>query len=85
MSGYIGITLWTFIPLILAYFLYKLHMPDDIIITFMLMGLLFAIYWIIITTAIIIYGVQKYIELGSLDLFIQEFLESVRKSEQHLR
>ena len=66
------------VPLIIAYGLYRLDMPKEFVITFMMIGLNIAIYWIVITAAIIIYGVQKYMELGSMDLFIKEFMRSIR-------
>ena len=79
MIGYIEFTLWVFIPLIIAYSLYKLNMPDDFVVTIMLIGFMMLIYWILITTTIIVFGIKKYLELGSMDLFIQEFLRSVRE------
>lgn len=78
MTGYIGLTLWVVLPLLIAYFLYKVGMPEELVIVFMLIGFLTMIYWVLMTTAIIAYGVKKYIEIGSMDLFIQEFLRSVR-------
>ena len=78
MTGYIGLTLWMVVPLIISYGLYRLDMPKEFVITFMMIGLNIAIYWIVITAAIIIYGVQKYMELGSMDLFIKEFMRSIR-------
>lgn len=78
MTGYIGLTLWVVFPLLIAYFLYKVNMPEELVIVFMLIGFLTMIYWVLITTAIIAYGIKKYIEIGSMDLFIQEFLRSVR-------
>ena len=66
------------VPLIISYGLYRLDMPKEFVITFMMIGLNIAIYWIVITAAIIIYGVQKYMELGSMDLFIKEFMRSIR-------
>jgi len=79
MTGYIGLTLWVVFPLLIAYGLYKLDMPEELVTIFMLIGFLTMIYWVLITTVIIVYGVKKYIEIGSMDLFIQEFLRSVRE------
>ena len=78
MTGYIGLTLWVVCPLLIAYGLYKLDMPEELIIVFMLIGFLTMIYWILFTTVLIVFGIKKYIELGSMELFIQEFLRSVR-------
>ena len=78
MTGYIGLTLWVVCPLLIAYGLYKLDMPEELVIIFMLIGFLTMIYWVLITTMIIAYGIKKYIEIGNMDLFIQEFLRSVR-------
>ena len=79
MSGYIILTLWVVCPLLIAYGLYKINMPEELVIVFMLMGFLTMIYWVLFTTAIIVFGIKKFIELGSVELFIQEFLRSVRE------
>ena len=78
MTGYIGLTLWVIVPLLIAYGLYKINMPEELVIFFMLIGLLTMTYWILFTTVLIVFGIKKYIELGSMELFIQEFLRSVR-------
>ena len=79
MTGYIGLTLWAFVPLIIAYGLYRLNMPSDFVVTIMIIGFLAMIYWILVTTVMVVFGIKKYIELGNMDLFIQEFLRSVRE------
>lgn len=78
MTGYIGLTLWVVCPLLIAYGLYKLDMPEELVLVFMLIGFLTMIYWTLFTTVLIVFGIKKYIELGSMELFIQEFLRSVR-------
>ena len=40
------------VPLIISYGLYRLDMPKEFVITFMMIGLNIAIYWIVITAAI---------------------------------
>lgn len=79
MLGYIEFSLWVFTPFVIAYVLHKLNMPDDFVMIPMLIGFLMSIYWILLTTVTIVFGIKKLIELGSMDLFIQEFLRSVRK------
>lgn len=79
MSSYFVLTLWVISLLALAYILCKLGMPNDFVTTIMLMGFLAMIYWVLLTTAIIVFGIQKYRELGSMDMFIQEFLRSVHE------
>lgn len=78
MTGYIGLTLWVVCPLLIAYGLYKLDMPEELVLVFMLIGFLTMIYWTLFTTVLIVFGIKKYIELGNMELFIQEFLRSVR-------
>ena len=68
---YIELTFWTIIPFILAYVLYRFKMPDDIVIVFMLIGFIVGIYWILITSAIVMHGIKKYIEIRDFELFVK--------------
>ena len=77
MIGYIVFSLWVFVPLIIAYILYKLKAPNDIVVIIALIGFLMSIYWILLMTVTIVYGIKKLIELGNVKLFIQELIRQI--------
>ena len=75
---YTGLTICTFMPLFFGYFLYKIGCYKDVVIISLLVGFLMSIYWSLITVAVIIYGIKKYIEIGDMQLFLEQFLRSCR-------
>jgi len=69
---YLGLTLCTFLPLLLGYFMHKAELSEDLVAVVVFFGFLAMIYWSLITSAIFIYGIKKYIEIGNMQIFIEK-------------
>jgi len=69
--GYFALTIITFLSLLLGYIILKNEWAEDLSATFFMIGSGSLVYWLLITTAIITYGIKKYIEIGDFQLFIK--------------
>lgn len=72
--AYFGLTCCTFIPLMIGYLMYETGHNEDLTVLIVLFGFMSLIYWLLITTAIVGFGIKKYVELGNMDAFLNEFL-----------
>ena len=70
--AYFVLSAFTFLLLLLGYIMYKASCPEDYVVIPTLIGGLSVIYWILITSAIVIYSVKKYIEIGDMQIFLMK-------------
>lgn len=73
--GYLILTLCTFLPIILAIWLFKLTFK--IWDLFLMVGLVAGIYWLLITSGLITFAINKYIEINNVSIFIEKAWKSI--------